>query len=125
MPRYRTLKEIDDAGHDLRLWCYRCQRAAVIGSIIWQHFESRGLSLAIADATPRFPCRQCGARDCLILPASRPPISDRDATELVAGFFHAMRSASKKRDYGSDRIARALIDRARRDGHWPPPGRKK
>lgn len=97
MPRYRTLKEIDEAGHDLRLWCYHCQRAGHVDAIIWMKFEQRGLSSAIADATPRFPCRQCGARDCLILPATRPGRIGDPGANLIAGWFHRMRGESRRK----------------------------
>lgn len=96
MPRLSTLQEIDQAGHDLRLWCYRCQRAGHIDAIIWMRFAERGLPLAIDVARPHFPCRQCGARDCLILPATRPPSIGDASANLIAGYFHRLRSAGKR-----------------------------
>lgn len=95
--RFRTIREIDEAGFDLRLWCYHCQRAARIDAIIWMHFDLRGLSDALDDARAKFPCRTCGARDCLIVTATRPRLIGDDATAVVTGFFHRNRSAAKKR----------------------------
>ena len=95
MPRPTTLKEIDQAGHDLRLWCYACQRAGHIDAIIWERFAARGLPLAIDAARPYFPCQQCGARDCLILPATRPPSLGNPLPNLIAGYFHTLRSSAK------------------------------
>lgn len=97
MARYCTLKEIDDAGHDIRLWCYRCLRAGHIDAIIWMRFEARGLALDLDAVRPHFPCHRCGARDCLILPATRPPRIGDPMANLIAGYFHGLRSAHKKR----------------------------
>jgi hypothetical protein len=97
MPRYRTLKEIDQAGHDVRLWCFACARGGTIDAIIWMRFAERGLSLDLAAVQPHFPCRSCGGRDALILPCTRPGSIGDPRAELVAGWFHGMRSAGKKR----------------------------
>lgn len=96
MPRYTTLDQIDRAGHDLRLWCYACARGATIDAIIWQRFAERGLPLMLDQARRHFPCRRCGARDCLIVPATRPPMIGDPLKNLIAAFFHGQRSAAKK-----------------------------
>jgi hypothetical protein len=97
MPRYATLEEIDRAGFDVRLWCFRCGRGHTVDGIIYLHFEKRGLSGDLRAVQPFFPCRGCGGRDALILPCT--PATPRHVPSpagLVAGWFHQMRSAGKK-----------------------------
>lgn len=94
--RYATLKDIDDAGHDIRLWCFACGRGARMDSNIWMVFEQRGRAIDLNAATARFPCTRCrSAANVLILPATRPHRTTTPA-DLIAGYFHAMRSAAKK-----------------------------
>jgi hypothetical protein len=97
MPRYRTLKEIEHAGLDVRLWCYRCQRVAQVDGIIYRHFTERGLSDDLGAVQPYFRCEGCGGRDALILPCTRPRRAGDPRAELVAGWFHAMRAANRRR----------------------------
>lgn len=97
MPRFRTLKDIDQAGLNLRLWCFACARGGMVDPIIWMRFEERGLPLDLEAVQRHFPCRGCGARDALILPATRPPSIGEPMANLIAGWFHGMRSAGKKR----------------------------
>lgn len=94
--RYATLKDIDDAGHDIRLWCFACGRGVRMDSNIWMVLQQRGQAIALDAATPRFRCTGCrSAASVLILPATRPPSSTTPA-DLIAGYFHAMRAAGKK-----------------------------
>lgn len=95
--RFATLKEIDQAGYDIRLWCFACARGTVIDGIIWARFEDRGLPIDIDAARERFPCKACrSAAQVLVLPATA--VSRRIITpaDFVAAYFHALRSASKK-----------------------------
>lgn len=93
----RTIRTIDEAGQDLRLWCYRCARGGRIAAIVWQLFAERGWDDALPIAATRFRCTECGERDVLILPATRPPMILAGATEqLVAAYFHKSRALAKK-----------------------------
>lgn len=95
----RTLKTLDQAGLDLRLWCYACQRAATIDAIVWMKFEARGWPIEVEAARRHFRCKSCrSSRDVLIVATKRPKrdISNA-AVDLVAGYFHALRSAAKRR----------------------------
>jgi len=92
-----TLQALDDAGLDLRLWCYRCARAAVVDSIIWQRFERNGWPTDLPAARSRFRCKECrSSGDILIVPTKRPPPPANAAEQLVAGIFHFWRGQSKK-----------------------------
>jgi hypothetical protein len=97
MPRLCTLQDIDSAGFDVRLWCFTCARGSTIDAIIWMRFAERGLALDLGAVQPFFPCRSCGGREALIVPCTRPSRAGEPCAELVAGWFHAMRSANKKR----------------------------
>lgn len=97
--RYASLKDIDDAGHDIRLWCFACGRTATKDSIIWMVFEERGWPIALDAAAAKFPCKACrSAEHVRILPATRPWRRPTSPIELVAAYFHEMRSAAKKRN---------------------------
>lgn len=96
MPRFRTLKEIDRAGLDIRLWCFRCTRGAVLDGSFYLHFEQRGLPTQLAFVQRKFPCRQCGARDCLIIPATAHGPRPKDATGWAVTWFFANRKAAKQ-----------------------------
>jgi hypothetical protein len=98
MPRYRTLKEIDRAGFDVRLHCYACNRTETIDGTIYLHFEDRGLSLKLDAVQPYFPCRRCGGRDALILPATATGCRPKDAMGWAVTWFFANRKAGKIRD---------------------------
>jgi hypothetical protein len=97
----RTLRSLDAAGLDLRLWCYACERAAVVDGIIWMLFEERGWPMEIEAARPRFRCTGCNSRADVLIVVTKRPVRERagDAAQLVASFFHTMRSASKQRKY--------------------------
>lgn len=100
MPRYHTIKDIDRAGLDLRLWCYACQHTAVVDGIIWTDFEDRGLSLDIASARGRFRCRECRSRDVLLLPATAQSWRPKNSESVGAAWFFANLSAAKKKRRG-------------------------
>ena len=95
--RFGTPKEIDEAGFDVRLWCFTCARGAVIDGIIWARFEDRGLPLELEAAAARFPCAICRSADqVLILPATAISRRNVTGTDFVAAFFHGMRGKAKK-----------------------------
>jgi len=95
--RFKTLRDIDRAGCDLRLWCYHCQRDGIVDGIVWTHFEERGLPLEIDAARRFFPCKTCGARDCLIVPTRARGWRPKNATSVGVAWFFANRSAGKRR----------------------------
>lgn len=92
-----TLKALDEAGLDVRAWCYRCARAGHVDAIIWQLFAERGWPMDMASAAPRFRCEECDRSDqVLLVPATRPKRPSWTGADAVAAFFHGMRSAAKK-----------------------------
>lgn len=126
--RYSSLRNIDEAGFDLRLWCYHCCRGATVDGIIWQLFEDRGWSTGLDAARQRLPCRACGARDCLIVPARARGPRPKDAIGVVVTLFFHFRSTGKghsgrpsMREFAlADARSRALMD-WRTVKHWSPP----
>lgn len=84
------MKMIAD-GCDLRLWCFRCGRGD-------KRVMTPELLPAIVD---RAVCKICRRRDqVLLLPARsdfRPSQEGQAATDLIAGWFHAVRKAGKRR----------------------------
>lgn len=95
--RYATLKELDEAGVDVRLWCFACGRGAEIDAIIWWKFRDRGWPMELELAARRFTCSSCrSSADVLIVPATRPKRPPATAADLVAAFFHQQRSLAKK-----------------------------
>ncbi|NMN07525.1 MULTISPECIES: hypothetical protein [unclassified Novosphingobium] len=97
MARYRTIKDIDRAGLDLRLWCYACQHTAVLDGIIWSTFEDRGFPLEIDQARAHFRCRRCRSKDVLLIPARATGFRPKGPENIAAAWFFARRSAAKKR----------------------------
>lgn len=98
---HMTLKELDEAGRDVRAWCFDCQRGEIVDTIIWQRFEARGWPMTIDTAAPRFRCKECRSSAAVRLyPASRPPTPPNAASLLVEGFFFKMRSMAKQRKRG-------------------------
>jgi len=68
----RTIKDLDDAGIDLRIWCYRCQRASTLDSVVWLAFKEKGWSIDMIEARQRFRCRVCrSSQDVLLIGAKR------------------------------------------------------
>lgn len=93
---YETLRDLDEAGLDLRVWCYGCGRAVAVWSGIWADWERRGWSIGIDDARSRFRCSRGDglepSHEVLIVPATRAP--PRSWEGEVTSFFH---SANKER----------------------------
>jgi hypothetical protein len=96
--RFETLRDLDEAGLDVRIWCYGCGRAVDVWSGIWADWERVGRSIRIEDARTIFRCsRDNGmepSHDVLIVAATRPP--PRLWEQEVAGFFHASRKERKR-----------------------------
>jgi len=90
----RTIRDIDESGCDLRLWCYACQHTAVIDGIIWMDFEDKGWALDVASARRRFRCKRCGSKDVLLVAAKG---RRRSWKAQVEAFFHGRRSAGRRR----------------------------
>ena len=62
-------------GQAVRAWCWRCARAG--GPWEAGELPPRLLSLPLAAAALRMPCRECQAADCVsILPARAAPMGD-------------------------------------------------
>ncbi|QNQ09269.1 hypothetical protein [Sphingomonas alpina] len=97
--RFETLKQIDDAGHDLRLWCFKCARGSTLDAIIWVHFTERGWALDLESARARFPCRQCKSVDHVALfPARRAAApAEKSWAHQVERAFHDARKRKKMR----------------------------
>lgn len=98
MRALETIRAIDLAGEDIRVWCFECARGKRIDAIIWQLFEERGWDMETEAARGRFRCAVCrSAAHTLIVPATRPKRDISNApTDLVAGYFHTMRSQGKR-----------------------------
>lgn len=93
-----SLKDFDDNGLNVRIWCFDCGRGAVVDSIIWRMFKSRGWPDDLASATRRFKCKCCGSADgVLLLPTYRPKEESPVTWERVlVGWFHNQRAERKK-----------------------------
>lgn len=92
-----TLKDLDDRRQDVRAWCFRCARGAVIDTIIWQRFEARGWPQDLHSAAARFTCSSCGSADQVALyPARRPPLAHDEPERLVARYFFTVRGMRKR-----------------------------
>lgn len=106
-----TLKDLDDRHQDVRAWCFRCARGAVIDAIMWQRFEARGWPQDLKAAVARFTCRACRSADQVALyPARRPPVPANAPSLLVERFFFDVRSMRKKRDPVADRANARLLE---------------
>lgn len=87
----RTIKDLDNAGVDLRVWCYRCQREKVIASDIWIVFLQRGWSIDMIEARPRFRCKRCEGNDQILLVGAR-RVPEKSWSDQVHHWFFASRS---------------------------------
>ena len=94
-----TLKELDDAGRDVRAWCFACARGSLVDTMIWQKFAERGWPMTLEQAAAHFRCEACGSAEHVgLFPIERPPAPANAASLLVEGFFHGMRGKRKRRD---------------------------
>lgn len=101
----RTLKDLDDAGLDIRVWCYSCQRTERIDSIIWEDFVAKGWAVEIEEARKRFKCKKCRtSKNVLLVAAKRPKQKPMTTAQVVeAIFFH----------HRSKRLFRATVEERR------------
>lgn len=89
------MRDIDEAGHDLRVWCYGCSVGREVDGQIWFAFQERGWSIDLEEARSRFRCRRCRtSAHVLLVPATRPEQLLWEAS--VVKFFHHSRSQAKK-----------------------------
>lgn len=92
-----TLQDIDFAGYDVRIWCYRCARGSVLDGSIWEGFLARGWAIDLRAAAARFRCSECGRADeILIVPTRRIAAPPRDWAGEVVAYFHATRARRKR-----------------------------
>ncbi len=119
MPRESmTLKDLDDAGRDVRAWCFACGRGALFPAIIWRDFAARGRAIELVALARKFPCSVCrSSADVVLIPATRPPAPPDAMTQLVAKFFFMARSAPKAdpiAERATARLVARIADRRRR-----------
>ncbi len=100
---FATLNDLMMADCQLRVWCFRCFR--------WQDVPLRRLGdrgampeTTIEEVARRFRCKGCKAADqVMVVPASAersgfiPTARGQGSTDIIAGMFHAMRGAAKRR----------------------------
>jgi hypothetical protein len=98
--RYNTLRDLDRADLDLRIWCYRCERAVVLPTDGWPDRLVRGEPIGLGYLWRHFRCKNdmgdgtVPEHAILLVPARREVIT---AERLVAAWFHGSRAAAKKR----------------------------
>lgn len=90
--RFVTIKDIFDAGLDLRLWCFMCGRGAQLDSVWYMRFEERGWPMELEAARVKFPCKVCrSTAQVLIVPASRRSAPPASPGCFVEYWFHNAR----------------------------------
>lgn len=93
--RFETLRDIDEAGHDVRIWCMACARGRTVDGAVWFTFQERGWPIAIDAAKAKFKCQRCrSSADVLIVPTRRE--ADLEWVHQVERWFHSSRSRMKK-----------------------------
>ena len=95
--RYHTIKDVDAAGLDLRVWCQGCGRTHEVDSIIWMAFVERGWSIDLVEARRRFRCTICRTSEAVILLTARRPLPEAPRTwaQEVEAFFHGNRKGKR------------------------------
>lgn len=95
--RFCTLKDVDAAGLDLRVWCQGCGRTHDVDGSVWLAFAERGWSIDLIEARRRFRCTTCRSAELVVLvPARRPPAEPAKSwTAEVEAFFHANRKGKR------------------------------
>ena len=103
---FETLEQVMMADAQLRVWCFRCGRWRDIR--LEQIGRRDGISgdTTLRELEQRFRCSECRLGDQIrVLPASIEHVTGfsrtvgikESNTAMVAHFFHAMRSAAKRR----------------------------
>lgn len=93
--RFETLRQIDEAGFNVRLWCFRCARGDELDAIVWVHFVERGWAIDLAGAQRRFPCKVCRRSDAVAILTARRPREPVTWAAEVERFFHASRKGKR------------------------------
>lgn len=105
----RTIKDIDDAKQDLRIWCFRCARGERIDAIIWELFEARGWPADLPEASVRFRCKVCRKSDqVLVVPATRPYVAS-SVNDYIGALFHGFRSQRKAEKREGKKVPRRWL----------------
>ena len=95
--RFETIKDIDRAGFDLRIWCFACARGEQLDGIYWDLFERRGWAMELDAARRRFRCKGCrSTAHVLILPATprEPRKVEKAWNHCVEYWFHNLRKGN-------------------------------
>lgn len=123
-----SLKDLDDAGKDVRAWCFECARGERVDTIIWQLFARRHWPMGLDAAAHQFRCTECGSSEHVRLyPATRPYQSPMTGADLAAAIYFGARKAAKaaRRDPIAERAAATIAaGRAQRNAPkrpLPPP----
>lgn len=124
-----TLRDLDEAGKDVRAWCFDCARGTRIDTLIWELFVERHWPMGLDAAARQFRCQQC--RSSLhvgLFPATRPYHSPMTGADVAAAIFFGARKAAKaeRRDPITERaFAKINEGRAMRNAparsERPPP----
>lgn len=93
-----TLKELDEQGRDIRVWCLSCRRSKRFDTWLW---NMKGWDLTLAEAAKRFKCSRCKSKArVIVLPGLRIALPPADArqitTDMVAAYYFGARKAGKK-----------------------------
>lgn len=97
--KYETLRDLDAADLDLRVWCYRCERAVVLPTDGWLDRLERGEAIGLGQLRRTFRCKNdmrdgtVPEHEVLLVPASREVVTWE---RLVWAHFHGERAAAKK-----------------------------
>lgn len=107
-----TLRDLDEAGKDVRAWCFECARGERVDTMIWTKFAERNWPMGLVTAARQFRCSGCSSSEHVgLFPATRPEYPPMTANDFAAALFFGAKAASKtgKRDLVSDR-AIAIIE---------------
>ncbi|MGQ3289021.1 hypothetical protein [Sphingopyxis sp.] len=108
-----TLKDLDDAGKDVRAWCFECARGERVDTNIWELFARRHWPMGLDAAARQFRCTECGSSEHVRLyPATRPYQPPMTGTDMVAAIFFGVRAAAKakRRDPITERAAQQIAE---------------
>lgn len=97
-PRRRhNLRAIDEAGLNVRAWCFACARGDEVDAIIWMLFQKRGWPDELPEAARKFRCKGCrSSANVVLFPASRPKEPKRTWAAQVEHWFHNERGKGRR-----------------------------
>ena len=107
-----TLRDLDEAGKDVRAWCFECARGERVDTMIWAKFAERHWPMELDAAARQFRCSRCSSSEHVgLFPATRPEYPPMTANDFAAALFFGAKAAAKtgKRDTVHDR-ATAIIE---------------